>query len=95
MTHKNKKWHNIKTRYKLSKDTYIFMLMDQKHKCYICGKKAEDKEGKGLCVDHSHETNNVRGLLCKPCNTMLGVIKEDVKLIKKMLEYLQKHTGYK
>ncbi len=34
--------------------------------CMICG------ELKYLCVDHNHETGEIRGLLCVHCNSCLG-----------------------
>jgi uncharacterized protein YbaR (Trm112 family) len=58
-------------------------------------KNALGKRGKDSChldkcnlyVDHSHETNEVRGLLCKECNLAYGYIKEDTESIKNLLAY--------
>jgi hypothetical protein len=44
------------------------MLARQSGLCAICKTKPE----KILCVDHSHETGQVRALLCSSCNSMLG-----------------------
>ena len=35
--------------------------------CEICGKSC--KTGRSLAVDHCHQTNQFRGLLCAVCNT--------------------------
>lgn len=35
-------------------------------KCQICKKKTR------LCIDHDHDTGQVRGLLCHRCNSCLG-----------------------
>jgi len=54
------------------------MLKDQDNKCAIYGKpetvmdKRTDKV-KALSVDHNHETNKNRGLLCSSCNMKLGL----------------------
>lgn len=46
-----------------------------------------------LSVDHNHTTGNVRGLLCGPCNSGLGLLKESKELILRAISYLRKHSG--
>jgi hypothetical protein len=41
-----------------------------------------------LAVDHCHETNKVRGLLCARCNMMLGYAKDSVVLLATAIAYL-------
>lgn len=43
----------------------------QKGCCAICGKH-QSILTRRLYLDHCHETNVVRGLLCPQCNTQLG-----------------------
>lgn len=40
-------------------------------------------------VDHCHETNRVRGLLCTRCNTVLGKVNDDPELLQCMITYLR------
>jgi len=54
--------------------------------CEVCG------GANRLCVDHDHETNLVRGLLCTACNSALGLLKEDVKIMESLIDYKKKHT---
>lgn len=64
---------------------YTDMLDKQNGVCAIC----EDLPGKRLLsVDHDHVTGAVRALLCGKCNTALGLLKEDPKIIKSMLDYI-------
>jgi hypothetical protein len=45
-----------------------------------------------LCIDHSHEHGEVRGLLCNSCNTAIGLFAEDgIRFVNAML-YLQSTT---
>ncbi len=77
------KTSELKTRYGLSYERYEEMLKEQEGKCATCGKTEL------LCVDHDHETNEVRGLLCQKCNIAIGLLMEDKTTINKILEYLK------
>jgi hypothetical protein len=54
--------------------------------CYIC-QRAKGLTKK-LAVDHDHETGYVRGLLCGPCNRMLGHLRESFSMIDRTAYYL-------
>ena len=42
-----------------------------------------------LCLDHCHEKGTVRGLLCNRCNRALGLVGDNVGLLRAMAEYLE------
>ena len=50
--------------------------------CVICG--TTDR----LCVDHSHQSGRVRGLLCQPCNKGLGFFRDNPALLARASEYV-------
>lgn len=56
--------------------------------CDICGRN-EAIVGT-LHIDHCHERNIFRGLLCSTCNTGLGQFKDDIQRLLSAIEYLKK-----
>lgn len=77
---------HLKNKFKMTIEDKQKMFDSQQGSCEICHKAF--KNIKSACVDHNHETGKVRDLLCKPCNTFLGIIKEDVS---KLTAYVEKH----
>lgn len=65
------------------------MFAEQEGKCKICKTHQSDLP-KALSVDHDHFTGEARGLLCQKCNTLLGMSKDDISILKSAIEYLQK-----
>lgn len=55
------------------------------NECEICGAEPRDRR---LCVDHNHETGEIRGLLCFKCNIALGWFKEDTERLWSAGKYL-------
>lgn len=61
------------------------------NRCEICGVPGEDGKNKGaLNVDHDHETNVVRGMLCFRCNYGLAYFKDDPQRLVAAVQYLQR-----
>lgn len=68
------------------------MLTAQGNQCACCG--SSDPRGKnGWHVDHCHSTGKVRGLLCLYCNVALGKVQDSVDHLKKLIQYLEKHSA--
>lgn len=64
--------YKLKHKYKISIEDYELLLIKQEGVCAIC-KQPENKAIHGfLAVDHCHQTEKIRGLLCFDCNTGLG-----------------------
>lgn len=55
--------------------------------CHACG--AKSIEGKKMHVDHCHETNDVRGVLCFTCNVALGNVQDSIARLEKLIFYLR------
>lgn len=79
----------LKAKFNLSLDQYDSMLANQNGICKTCGTdKPGGNKGVYFHVDHCHATGKVRGLLCSSCNTALGLVKDNIETLKKLIEYL-------
>jgi hypothetical protein len=54
----------------------------QDGRCAIC--KLEKK----LYLDHDHQTDEPRGMLCSSCNTALGKFRDDPIILMSAINYL-------
>ena len=81
--------NTLKREYGITLDQYNTMFAAQKGCCAIC-QRHQSLFKKSLHVDHSHENNKVRALLCTICNTHLSII-EDKNWCLKATLYLENY----
>lgn len=74
-------------KYGLSEKAYFVLLARQEGKCGACNTPFSETPH----IDHDHETGQVRGLLCRGCNTGIGSFKENIHALQGAIEYLRKH----
>lgn len=81
---KNYDWYR---KYGILPEEYERVYKKQNGCCWICGKY---EEYPNLVVDHNHAEPppGMRGLLCSPCNTGLGLFNDDPRRLAKAQEYL-------
>jgi hypothetical protein len=73
----------LKHRYGLTPEELDTLIAAQGGKCAICGEVP-----RRFHVDHDHKTGARRGFLCGPCNTALGLFKDDPKRLRAAIRYL-------
>lgn len=71
--------------YKYKLNFCEFKLLQDKTHCDICKSKLSQKS---KCLDHCHETGRVRGILCRKCNTGLGLFNDNKNNLIKAVDYL-------
>lgn len=85
---------DLKRSYGITLVEYETMLAAQDGKCAICKgpERTRDKDGgpRRMPVDHDHETGKVRGLICTHCNRALGMFKDDIKILKSAIAYVER-----
>jgi len=74
-------------RYGLSEDQFNLMLIQQKNRCAVCRDSFSDANKP--FVDHCHNTNMVRGLVCSKCNKAEGFLRNPNNA-RRMYEYMLK-----
>lgn len=82
------------SRHKLTEEQVARMVAKYDGKCWAC------KENAATSIDHDHSCcsgvyscgNCVRGLLCHWCNTALGLMKDDVTRLNRLIKYLDNYA---
>lgn len=91
-----KSW--LQSCFGLTEHEFDSLLREQNEQCRICDVtltkfKSESGKSKTAHVDHCHTTGKVRGLLCGKCNSAIGYLQDDPKLLRKAAEYLEGKHG--
>ena len=79
----------LKSKYGITSKEKNVLLQKQNNKCKICLVEFSNVTPN---IDHCHITNEVRGILCGPCNRGLGIFKDDIELLTKAINYLEEHN---
>jgi len=79
---------DLKKRFGIDIKGYNKLLKQQNKCCAICG-KPQTKEYRALSIDHNHQTNFIRGLLCSYCNgRLLRYLHDNKKRAIGLIKYL-------
>lgn len=87
-TYEKQRNYLLKHRYGISQEIYNQMLETQNNCCAICEKKVVGLTYL-LHVDHCHDTEKVRGLLCSACNLYVGYVKNNPHAFENGMNYLK------
>lgn len=94
-SHKNeaKEW-NYQKNYGLSLQKVRNMYKKLGDKCPLCDEIMifGGCNKNSVHVDHSHETGEIRGLLCNLCNRGLGYFKDNPTTLRRAAEYIEGFT---
>ena len=72
--------------FNLTPREYSELLEAQGGRCSIC----KNRSRRTLNVDHQHaEPSIVRGLVCSRCNSLLGMAKDNARVLRSAAEYLE------
>lgn len=77
----------LKATFGITLEEYNRRAIAQNNLCMICG---EEEVGIRLAVDHDHETEQLRDLLCRKCNSGLGQFRDNINLLHNAAAYLER-----
>ena len=87
--------HKLRSRYGISLKEYELMLERQEFKCACCGTSDAGGKHKRFNVDHCHRTGDVRALLCKDCNIVLGIVRDSPEHLERLTDYVLHHSPHR
>jgi|SRR5579863_1485894 len=76
----------------ISLEKYYEIRDRQSNLCAICGQPPRENER--LFLDHCHETDQVREMLCNTCNAGIGQFYDNPELLEKAAAYLRRHATH-
>jgi hypothetical protein len=76
--------------YGITGEEYLALRKAQGGLCALCGPwTGRNGRTVSLSVDHNHKTDEVRGLLCRVCNRILGMWRDNPVIFGMAVEYLK------
>ncbi len=82
--------YQLKYHYGLSTEQFSELILKQDNACAICRTSFEARPS--IAVDHCHTKGSVRGLLCRGCNTGIGMLREKPENFISAFNYLEDHN---
>lgn len=87
---------HLKKYYKMTPTEFNALWELQDGKCAICESKMKPmgRAKDAVAIDHNHQTNQVRGLLCRGCNHGIGCLKDSPEVLRNAAKYLDERGHY-
>jgi hypothetical protein len=79
---------NLRIAYGITLEQWSWLFAEQSGLCGICTRPPRESEI--FHTDHCHTSDEIRGILCRGCNHMLGKAKDCITTIEAAIIYLQK-----
>jgi hypothetical protein len=83
--------YHLKKKYGMTAEQWDATFESQGCACAICKSRETSHH---WCVDHDHESGEVRGILCSPCNILIGMAKDHPQVLDDAKRYLEERGYY-
>lgn len=85
----------LKWRYGITLEEKNKIISSQGNRCPICQDEFSSKSSsKMACIGHCHQSGEIRGVLCRNCNTILGYLRERIDSLERMISYLKRYKTF-
>jgi hypothetical protein len=64
-------------------------LMGKPFYCPVCQHTIIRQFKNDVTLDHSHETGEIRGYICRQCNSNIGMMDESVNILERAIKWIQ------
>lgn len=93
------KKYMVEYHYGVTWEFVVDMYAKQRGACALCGRSLPPLVGhatsRNVCLDHNHETKDVRGLIHRRCNRLLGYVENLPISVAAFVAYTQSSVGVK
>ena len=87
------RWYKLARKFGVTQQDYEAMWKEQGECCAIC--KTKEPRGRGdFHLDHNHNTDEARGILCAECNVGIGKLLDSPKVLRSAIAYLEEKGCY-
>lgn len=87
--------YNRLRKYGITTPQWEIVFESQGRRCAICRSKSPGRKRWGFWhTDHCHDKQQVRGILCHPCNVMLGCARDKPAILRVAVKYLSGKTEW-
>ena len=77
--------YDLQKNYSVTLEWYEKKKLEQENQCAVCKRLMDIPR-----VDHDHETEVVRDLLCANCNVALGMLQDSILVAQAAADYLKR-----
>jgi hypothetical protein len=79
---------HLKRMYGITHDDFEMLLVRQRGACAVCGSWEPQGRNGRWHIDHCHDSERIRGLLCDPCNRGIGMLQDSRLTLLRAAAYL-------
>ena len=83
--------YRLSHKYGITPEDYDQMVIDQGDKCFLCDAEEPGTKHGFWHIDHCHDTDRLRKLLCSTCNTGLGSFYDNPEVLRRAADYIEAH----
>ena len=83
-------------KYGITQEEFLSQLEYQGGRCACCGKvlliSKDHTNPDAAVVDHCHDSNELRGIICHACNVGIGKLGDTQESVERAVDYLSRRA---